>query len=187
MFNVFVQNRNWVRRCNERKIKMKKGINPVEFHATDHAIQRLNERFNVTKDESGKWIRRFLSEAIPLSENTGNLDCKFFQKDQCIAVVNVKKKVIVTVYQQMPNRALKGSKSSLSAYIRPFSKKIGKRYSRDLNSHFYGLVSKIFANVVQMKIPSRKFQSLEHIKRLCVELEQTASDAIDDLKTLKEL
>lgn len=37
-----------------------KNINPVEFHATDHAIQRLNERFNVTKDESGKWVRRFL-------------------------------------------------------------------------------------------------------------------------------
>ena len=166
---------------------MKKGINPVEFHATDHAIQRLNERFNVTKDESGKWIRRFLSEATPLSENTGDTDCKFFQKDQCIAVVNVKKKVIVTVYQQMPNRALKGSKSSLSAYIRPFSKKIGKRYSRDLNSHFYGLVSKLFANVVQMRIPSKKFQSLERIKKLSIELEQNTSDAINDLKTLKEL
>lgn len=113
---------------------MKKGINPVEFHATDHAIQR----FNVTKDESGKWIRRFLSEATPLSESTGDSDCKFFKKNQCIAVVNVKKKVIVTVYQEIPNRILKSSKSNLSAYIRPFSKKIGKRYSRDLNSHFIG-------------------------------------------------
>lgn len=166
---------------------MKKGINPVEFHATDHAIQRLNERFNVTKDESGKWIRRFLSEAIPMNEDTGNPDCKFFKKDQCIAVVNVKKKVIVTVYQQMPNKTLKGSKSTLSAYIRPFSKKIGRHYSRDLNSHFYGLVSKIFVNVVQMQIPSKKFQSLECIKKLCIELEQNASDAINDLKTLKEL
>ena len=166
---------------------MKKGINSVEFHATDHAIQRLNERFNVTKDESGKWIRRFLSEATPLSESTGDADCKFFKKGQCIAVVNVKKKVIVTVYQEMPNRILKNSKSNLSAYIRPFSKKIGKRYSRDLNNHFYGLVSKIFANVVQMRIPSKRFQSLECIKRLSIELEQNASDAVNDLKTLKEL
>lgn len=166
---------------------MKKGINPVEFHATDHAIQRLNERFNVTKDESGKWIRRFLSEATPLSESTGDPDCNFFKKDQCIAVVNVKKKVVVTVYQQMPNRTIKGSKSALSAYIRPFSKKIGRHYSRDLNNHFYGLVSKIFANIVQMRIPSKRFQSLECIKRLSIELEQNASDAINDLKTLKEL
>lgn len=166
---------------------MKKGINPVEFHATDHAIQRLNERFNVTKDESGKWIRRFLSEATPLSESTGDPDCKFFKKGQCIAVVNVKKKVIVTVYQEMPNRILKSSKSNLSAYIRPFSKKIGRHYSRDLNNHFYGLVSKIFANVVQMRIPSKRFQSLECIKRLSIELEQNASDAVNDLKTLKEL
>lgn len=166
---------------------MKKGINPVEFHATDHAIQRLNERFNVTKDESSKWIRRFLSEATPLSENTGDPDCKFFKKNQCIAVVNVKKKVIVTVYQEMPNRILKSSKSNLSAYIRPFSKKIGRRYSRNLNNRFYVLVSKIFANIVQMQIPSKKFQSLECIKRLSIELEQNASDAINDLKTLKEL
>lgn len=166
---------------------MKKGINPVEFHATDHAIQRLNERFNVTKDESGKWIRRFLSEATPLSKNTGDSDCKFFKKGQCIAVVNVKKKVIVTVYQQMPNRTLKDSKSSLSDYIRPFSKKISKRYSHDLNNHFYRLVSKMFTNIVQMQIPSKKFQSLERIKKLCIELEQNASDAVNDLKTLKEL
>ena len=166
---------------------MKKGINPVEFHATDHAIRRLNERFNVTKDESGKWIRRFLSEATPLSDNTGDTDCKFFKKGQCIAVVNVKKKVIVTVYQEMPNRILKSPKSNLSAYIRPFSKKIGRHYSRDLNNHFYGLVSKLFANVVQMRIPSKKFQSLERIKKLSIELEQNASDAINDLKTLKEL
>lgn len=26
-----------------------KNINPVEFHATDHAIQRLNERFTLLK------------------------------------------------------------------------------------------------------------------------------------------
>ena len=57
-----------------------KNINPVEFHATDHAIQRFNERFNVTKDESGKWVRRFLNDAIELTDDTGEPDCKYFKK-----------------------------------------------------------------------------------------------------------
>ena len=106
---------------------MKKNINPVEFHATDHAIQRLNERFNVTKDESNKWVRRFLNDAVQLSDETGDPDCKYFKKGQCIAVVNIPKKLVITVYQQMPAKDLRGFKSSLSTYIRPFSKKIGRR------------------------------------------------------------
>lgn len=166
---------------------MKKNINPVEFHATDHAIQRLNERFNVTKDESSKWVRRFLNDAVQLSDETGDPDCKYFKKGQCIAVVNIPKKLVITVYQQMPAKDLRGFKSSLSTYIRPFSKKIGKRYSHDLNNHLYLLVSKLFASIVQMKIPSKKFQSLEQIKKICIEIEQNASDAINDLKALKRL
>lgn len=166
---------------------MKKNINPVEFRASDHAIQRLNERFNVTKDESGKWIRRFLNEAIELSDDTGEPDCKYFKKGQCIAVVNIKKKLVITVYQQMPVKELRGFKSNLSSYIRPFSKKIGRHYSHDLNNRLYVLFSKLFMAVIQMQISSKRLQSLKRIKKICIEIEQNASDAIDDLETLKKL
>lgn len=166
---------------------MKKNINATEFRASHHAIQRLNERFNVTKDESGKWVRRFLNDAIQLDEATDDPDCKYFKKGQCIAVVDLKSKTVITVYQQMPAKDLRGFKSNLSAYIRPFSKKIGKRYTHDLNNHLYVLVSKLIASVIQMQFPSKRSQSLKRIKKLCIEIEQNASDAINDLKTLKEL
>lgn len=166
---------------------MKKNINPVEFHATDHAIQRLNERFNVTKDESGKWVRRFLNDAIELTDDTGEPDCKYFKKGQCIAVVDIKRKHVITVYQQMPAKELRGIKSNLSTYIRPFSKKIGRHYSHDLNNRLYVLFSKLFATIVQMQLPSKRLQSLKRIKKVCIEIEQNVSDAIDDLETLKKL
>lgn len=79
-----------------------KNINPTEFHATEHAIQRMRERFNVSKEESGKWVRRFLTDAEKLDEKTGDKDCRFFRKGQCIAVVNVKDKKVITVYQEVP-------------------------------------------------------------------------------------
>lgn len=166
---------------------MMKNINPVEFHATDHAIQRLNERFNVTKDESGKWVRRFLNDAIELTDDTGEPDCKYFKKGQCIAVVDIKRKHVITVYQQMPAKELRGIKSNLSTYIRPFSKKIGRHYSHDLNNRLYALFSKLFATIVQMQLPSKRLQSLKQIKKICIEIEQNTSDAIDDLETLKKL
>lgn len=166
---------------------MKKNINATEFRASNHAIQRLNERFNVTKDESGKWIRRFLNDAIQLDEDTGDPDCKYFKKGQCIAVVNLPKKLVITVYQQIPSKDSRGFKSNLSAYIRPFSKKIGKRYTHDLNNHLYVLVSKLIASVIQMQIPSKRSQSLKRIKKLCIEIEQNTSDAINDLEMLKKL
>lgn len=166
---------------------MMKNINATEFRASSHAIQRLNERFNVTKDESGKWVRRFLNDAIQLDEDTGDPDCKYFKKGQCIAVVNIPQKLVITVYQQMPAKDLRGFKSSLSTYIRPFSKKIGKRYTHDLNNHLYKLVSKLVASVIQMPISSKRLSKLEQIKKLCIEIEQNTSDAIDDLKTLNKL
>lgn len=164
---------------------MKKNINATEFRASNHAIQRLNERFNVTKDESGKWVRRFLNDAIQLEEDTGDPDCKYFKKGQCIAVVNLSKKLVITVYQQIPVKDLRGFKSNLSTYIKPFTKK--KRYTHDLNNHLYILVSKLIASVIQIQIPSKRSQSLKRIKKICIEIEQNVSDAIDDLKTLKDI
>lgn len=164
---------------------MKKNINVLEYRASNHAIQRLNERFNVTKDESGKWVRRFLNEAVELDEDTGDPNCKYFKKDQCVAVVNKSQKLIITVYQKTPTKDLHGFKTNLSAYIRPFAKKIGRKYTHDLNNHFYILASKLIASIIQMQFPSKKFQCLEQIKKISIEIEQNATDAIDDLKTLK--
>lgn len=166
---------------------MKTKYNPVEFHATDHAIKRLNERFNVSKDESGKWVRRFLNDAVELTEDTGTPDCKYFKRGQCIAVVDLKSKTVITVYQKMPAKELRGFKSNLTSYIKPYAHRIEKKYTNSVIHRLHSEISQLVRNSISFNFSPNKLKYLEKIRKLAIEIEQDASDAIDDLKTLKDL
>ncbi|MFK5705310.1 hypothetical protein ACI3E1_02495 [Ligilactobacillus sp. LYQ139] len=108
-------------------------INAAGFIPTEHAVKRLNQRFNVPKSDAHRWVRRFMLDATAIDDPTSNNPkVRLFRREQCIAVVNLTQKRVITVYQLTPVNKVSDWGQRLIPYLQPYGKRICRHYQRDL-------------------------------------------------------
>ena len=68
------------------------------YKVTDHAKERIQSRFNITKSELDTWLTRLLSQSVYV-ETQENHRGKYRLND-VVLIVDTKQRVVVTVYSE---------------------------------------------------------------------------------------
>ena len=68
------------------------------YKITDHARVRIQNRFNITKNEMEGWTSRLLSQAVYVSSQDHN--CEKYRLNDIVVIVDTGQKIVVTVYSE---------------------------------------------------------------------------------------
>lgn len=68
------------------------------YEITDHARVRIQNRFNITKNEMEGWTSRLLSQAIYVSSQDHNREKH--RLNDIVVIVDTRQKMVVTVYSE---------------------------------------------------------------------------------------
>lgn len=68
------------------------------YKITDHARVRIQNRFNITKNEMEGWTSRLLSQAVYVSSQDHNREK--YRLNDIVVIVDTRQKMVVTVYSE---------------------------------------------------------------------------------------
>lgn len=68
------------------------------YKVTEHAKERIQSRFNITKSELDTWLTRLLSQSIYVETQENHR--KKYRLNDVVLIVDTKQRVVVTVYSE---------------------------------------------------------------------------------------
>lgn len=164
-----------------------------EYQITDHAITRLDQRFNVNiegKDAANKWFHRFL--ASPATEIVPGIDtdCTYLRRKKCIVVIDENTKKVKTVYNEQPVRDVhRHEYNKLSEYIAPFKNQINELQRQTYVAEVKRLLEQMknnLDNISKNINVSKAFNSMESVGDNLTELSEEADINISVINDLQE-
>lgn len=163
-------------------------IDAAGFTPTEHAVKRLNQRFNVPKCDAHRWVRRFMVDATAIDDpSNNNPKARLFRRGQCIAVVNLTQKRVITVYQLTPVNKVSSWGQRLIPYLQPYGKRICRHYQRDLAANlcrsFIGLVW----GAIDYQFMHHDEDVLAALSERAGQLRDTLAMGADDLQMFRQL
>lgn len=73
-------------------------LNYKKYRLTEHAYERLEERFNIPRGEAKSWIRRFLENAE--FKKMDHRGCELYALRNIKAVINPITRTVITIYYE---------------------------------------------------------------------------------------
>lgn len=163
-------------------------INAAGFTPTEHAVKRLNQRFNVPKGDAHRWVRRFMMDATAIDDpSTNNSKTRLFRRGQCIAVVNLAQKRVITVYQLTPVNKVSNWGQRLIPYLQPYGKRICRHYQRDLAVNLWRSFIGLVWGIIDYRFVHHDEDMLAALSERAGQLRDTLATGADDLQMFRQL
>lgn len=161
-----------------------------EFEPTPHAIMRLNQRFNIPESQASQWVHRFLNDADIINQDpTQASNRRLARRNTCCAVIDIKNKLVLTVYQQRPSHAVNDVNTALADYVHPYAKRMDHRYTKDVIKQIEKQLHLIKRELLTIRLgrAHNKVKLLNRVHNHAQKIMMLTADAIDNLKTIKKL